>query len=281
MEILLGKTAGFCMGIKNAIKMTDENLKKYNKLECLGDLLHNNQVLEKLKARGLKVIDSIDEAKEKVIIRAHGVTKETYEMAEKRNIELIDCTCPKVIKIHELAEEASKIDNNYVIIIGEKTHPETLGTFSFVKNGEIIEDIEQLKTRINQLNQKENIEVFTQTTYNLAKFKELENYLKENIKTKINIHNNICNATELRQKETEKISKEVDFMIIIGGPKSSNTHKLYEISKKNCKNAIKIETVKELYNINFNNINKVGVMAGASTPDESIEDVINYLKERK
>lgn len=281
MEILLGKTAGFCMGIKNAIKMTDENLKKYNKLECLGDLLHNNQVLEKLKARGLKVIDNIDEAKEKVIIRAHGVTKETYEMAEKRNVELIDCTCPKVIKIHELAEEASKIDNNYVIIIGEKTHPETLGTFSFVKNGEIIEDIEQLKTRINQLNQKENIEVFTQTTYNLAKFKELENYLKENIKTKINIHNNICNATELRQKETEKISKEVDFMIIIGGPKSSNTHKLYEISKKNCKNAIKIETVKELYNINFENINKVGVMAGASTPDESINDVVNYLKERK
>ena len=281
MEILLGKTAGFCMGIKNAIKMTDENLKKYNKLECLGDLLHNNQVLEKLKARGLKVIDSIDEAKEKVIIRAHGVTKETYEMAEKRNIELIDCTCPKVIKIHELAEEASKIDNNYVIIIGEKTHPETLGTFSFVKNGEIIEDIEQLKTRINQLNQKENIEVFTQTTYNLAKFKELENYLKENIKTKINIHNNICNATELRQKETEKISKEVDFMIIIGGPKSSNTNKLYEISKQNCKNAIKIETVKELYDINFDNINKVGVMAGASTPEESINDVINYLKERK
>ena len=280
MEILLGKTAGFCMGIKNAIKMTDENLKKYNKLECLGDLLHNNQVLEKLKARGLKVIDSIDEAKEKVIIRAHGVTKETYEMAEKRNVELIDCTCPKVLKVHELAEKLSK-KNSYIVVIGEKTHPETLGTFSFVKNGEIIEDIEQLKTRINQLNQKENIEVFTQTTYNLAKFKELENYLKENIKTKINIHNNICNATELRQKETEKISKEVDFMIIIGGPKSSNTHKLYEISKKNCKNAIKIETVKELYNINFENINKVGVMAGASTPDESINDVVNYLKERK
>ena len=269
------------MGIKNAIKMTDENLKKYNKLECLGDLLHNNQVLEKLKSKGLNIINNIEDARNRVIIRAHGVTKDIYERAKEKNIDLVDCTCPKVIKIHELAEEASKIDNNYVIIIGEKTHPETLGTFSFVKNGEIIEDIEQLKTRINQLNQKENIEVFTQTTYNLAKFKELENYLKENIKTKINIHNNICNATELRQKETEKISKEVDFMIIIGGPKSSNTHKLYEISKKNCKNAIKIETVKELYDINFDNINKVGVMAGASTPEESINDVINYLKERK
>ena len=281
MEILLGKTAGFCTGIKHAIKNTNEALKKYDKIDCLGDLLHNNQVLDKLKSKGLNIINEIDDAKNRVIIRAHGVTKDIYERAKEKNIDLVDCTCPKVIKIHELAEEASKIDNNYVIIIGEKTHPETLGTFSFVKNGEIIEDIEQLKTRINQLNQKENIEVFTQTTYNLAKFKELENYLKENIKTKINIHNNICNATELRQKETEKISKEVDFMIIIGGPKSSNTHKLYEISKKNCKNAIKIETVKELYDINFDNINKVGVMAGASTPEESINDVINYLKERK
>ena len=280
MEILLGKTAGFCMGIKNAIKMTDENLKKYNKLECLGDLLHNNQVLEKLKARGLKVIDSIDEAKEKVIIRAHGVTKEIYEMSEKRNIELIDCTCPKVLKVHELAEKLSK-KNSYIVVIGEKKHPETIGTYSFVQNGEIIQDIEELKLRMDELNKKEIVEVITQTTCNIKKFKEIENYLKENIKTKLKVHNRICNATELRQKETDKISKQVDFMIIIGGPKSSNTNKLYEISKQNCKNAIKIETVKELYNINFNNINKVGVMAGASTPDESIEDVINYLKERK
>lgn len=280
MEILLGKTAGFCMGIKNAIKTTDENLKKYNKLECLGDLLHNNQVLEKLKARGLKVIDSIDEAKEKVIIRAHGVTKEIYEMAEKRNIELIDCTCPKVLKVHELAEKLSK-KNSYIVVIGEKKHPETIGTYSFVQNGEIIQDIEELKLRMDELNKKEIVEVITQTTCNIKKFKEIENYLKENIKTKLKVHNRICNATELRQKETDKISKQVDFMIIIGGIKSSNTNKLYEISKQNCKNAIKIETVKELYNINFNNINKVGVMAGASTPDESIEDVINYLKERK
>lgn len=280
MEILLGKTAGFCMGIKNAIKTTDEKLKKYNKLECLGDLLHNNQVLEKLKARGLKVIDSIDEAKEKVIIRAHGVTKEIYEMAEKRNIELIDCTCPKVLKVHELAEKLSK-KNSYIVVIGEKKHPETIGTYSFVQNGEIIQDIEELKLRMDELNKKEIVEVITQTTCNIKKFKEIENYLKENIKTKLKVHNRICNATELRQKETDKISKQVDFMIIIGGIKSSNTNKLYEISKQNCKNAIKIETVKELYNINFNNINKVGVMAGASTPDESIEDVINYLKERK
>lgn len=280
MEIYLGKTAGFCTGIKHAIKNTNEALKKYDKIDCLGDLLHNNQVLDKLKSKGLNIIEEIDDAKNRVIIRAHGVTKDIYERAEGKNVELIDCTCPKVLKIHELAEKLSK-KNNYVVIIGEKNHPETLGTFSFVKNGEIIQDIEELKSRMDELNKKEIVEVITQTTCNIKKFKEIENYLKENIKTKLKVHNRICNATELRQKETDKISKQVDFMIIIGGIKSSNTNKLYEISKQNCKNAIKIETVKELYNINFDNINKVGVMAGASTPDESIEDVINYLKERK
>lgn len=280
MEIYLGKTAGFCTGIKHAIKNTNEALKKYDKIDCLGDLLHNNQVLDKLKSKGLNIIDKIDDARNRVIIRAHGVTKDIYNIAQKNNIKLLDCTCPKVLKIHELAEKLSK-KNNYVVIIGEKNHPETLGTFSFVKDGEIIEDLEELKTRIEDLNKKEYIDVITQTTCNLKKFEEIEKYLKENIKTKIKIYNRICNATELRQKETEKISKEVDFMIIIGGPKSSNTYKLYEISKKNCKNAIKIETVKELYNMNFENINKVGVMAGASTPDESINDVVNYLKERK
>ena len=123
--------------------------------------------------------------------------------------------------------------------------------------------------------------VVTQTTYNLQKFLEIEQYLKENIKTKLEIYNGICNATESRQKETEKISKAVEYMVIIGGKKSSNTNKLYEIAQKNCKNAIKIEEVSELYDKDFANINKIGVMAGASTPQESIEEVINYLKERK
>ena len=279
MEIILGKTAGFCNGITRAVETAKQELQNSKKVECLGDLLHNNQVLSKLKENGLTIIEDIKEAKEKVILRAHGVKKEIYEYAKKHNIELIDCTCPKVLKIHELAEELSNKDY-YILVIGEKSHAEVMGTFSFCKNGEIIENMEQLQAQIDNLNKKEKIAVVTQTTYNLQKFLEIEQYLKENIKTRLEIYNGICNATESRQKETEKISKDVEYMVIIGGKKSSNTNKLYEIAQRNCKNAIKIEEVSELYNENFANINKIGVMAGASTPQESIEEVINYLKER-
>jgi (E)-4-hydroxy-3-methyl-but-2-enyl pyrophosphate reductase len=280
MEIILGKTAGFCNGITRAVEKAEEELQKVDKIECLGDLLHNSQVLNKLKNEGLIVINNIEEAKEKVIIRAHGVKKDVYTYAEEHNVELIDCTCPKVLKIHKTAEELSN-ENYYIIVIGEKDHAEVVGTFSFCKNGEIIQNIEELKSRVETLNKKDKIAVLTQTTYNLQKFFEIEKYLKENITTEIKICNGICNATEIRQKETEEISKKVDYMIIIGGKKSSNTNKLYEISQKNCKRAIKIEEVTELYNEDFKNISKIGVMAGASTPRTSIEAVINYLKERK
>lgn len=280
MEIILGKTAGFCNGITRAVEKAEEELQKVDKIDCLGDLLHNSQVLNKLKKEGLIVINNIEEAEEKVIIRAHGVTKEVYNYAEKNDVELIDCTCPKVLKIHKTAEELSN-ENYYIIVIGEKEHAEVIGTFSFCKNGEIIQNIEELKNRIEILNKKDKIAVLTQTTYNLQKFFEIEKFLKENITTEIKICNGICNATEIRQKETEEISKKVDYMIIIGGKKSSNTNKLYEISQKNCKRAIKIEEVTELYNEDFKNISKIGVMAGASTPKTSIEAVINYLKERK
>ncbi len=280
MEIILGKTAGFCNGITRAVEKAEEELQKVDKIDCLGDLLHNSQVLNKLKKEGLIVINNIEEAEEKVIIRAHGVTKEVYNYAEKNNVELIDCTCPKVLKIHKTAEELSN-ENYYIIVIGEKEHAEVIGTFSFCKNGEIIQNIEELKNRIEILNKKDKIAVLTQTTYNLQKFFEIEKFLKENITTEIKICNGICNATEIRQKETEEISKKVDYMIIIGGKKSSNTNKLYEISQKNCKRAIKIEEVTELYNEDLKNISKIGVMAGASTPKTSIEAVINYLKERK
>lgn len=279
MEIILGKTAGFCNGITRAVETAKKELESTEKIECLGDLLHNNQVLSKLKENGLSIIEDIEEAKERVIIRAHGVKKEVYEYAKQNNIELIDCTCPKVLKIHNLTEELSNKDY-YIIVIGEKAHAEVIGTFSFCTNGEIIENIEQLQARIDNLNKKEKIAVVTQTTYNLQKFLEIEQYLKENLKTQLEIYNGICNATESRQKETEKISKNVEYMIIIGGKKSSNTNKLYEIAKKNCDKAIKIEEVSELYNEDLANINKIGVMAGASTPQESIEEVINYLKER-
>ena len=139
MEIILGKTAGFCNGITRAVETAKEELKNTENIECLGDLLHNEQVLSKLKENGLTIINDIKEAKKRVLIRAHGVKKGVYEYAKQNNIEIVDCTCPKVLKIHNLAEELSNKDY-YIIVVGEKTHAEVIGTFSFCKNGEIIEN---------------------------------------------------------------------------------------------------------------------------------------------
>lgn len=280
MEIILGKTAGFCEGIKLALDKTEKELVNSDEIDCLGDLLHNNQVLNKLKQNGLNIINDIKEAKNKVIIRAHGVEKSVYDYAQENGIEIVDCSCPKVLRIHKLAEELSN-NGYYIILIGEALHAEVIGTFSFCKQGEIIENIEELKNRIKFLNEQKQIAVITQTTYNLQKFLEIEEYINNNVKIPTKICNCICNATENRQKETAEIAKSVDYMIVIGGRKSSNTNKLYDISKKNCKRAIMIETVEELYNEDLEGINQIGIMAGASTPKESIDEVIKYLKERK
>ena len=134
MEIIIGKTAGFCFGVKNAVENTMKELEKKEETYCLGELVHNKQVTEELILKGAKFIDDIYEAKNKVIIRAHGVTKEIYENAEKLNLRIKDLTCPKVLKIHSIAEEYSNKDY-FIFLIGQKEHPETIGTASFCTSG--------------------------------------------------------------------------------------------------------------------------------------------------
>ena len=285
MEVILGKSAGFCYGVKRAVEGAKEELEKAKgkTIYCLGEIVHNKQVVEKLEEEGLVFIDNIKQAKGKTIIRAHGIKKEIYEFCENSGLELKDLTCPNVLKIHEIAEEYNK-KGYYIFLIGSKKHPENLGTISFCgSNATIIEDEKDVKTAIEEF-YKSNIKkllVILQTTYSVEKFKEIKNVLKEELekskrgKIELVIKNTICHATELRQKETREISKKVDYMIIIGGKNSSNTKKLYEIGKENCKNCICIQTADELDIENIKKHKKIGVMAGASTPQETIENVIN------
>ncbi len=130
MEIMLGKTAGFCYGVRNAVQKTEKKLKEYNELFCLGELVHNGQVINKLEKSGLKLVEKVDEVKGKVIIRAHGIPKEIYDKAKKLNIEIFDFTCPNVLKIHTIADEYTK-KGYYIFVVGMKKHPESLGTISF------------------------------------------------------------------------------------------------------------------------------------------------------
>ncbi len=282
MEIIVGKLAGFCGGVINSVTKATEYLDKYDKLYCLGELVHNKQVVDKLESKGLSFIEELSEVPDKstVVIRAHGVPVSVYDEALRREIELLDLTCPNVLKIHEEAKRLR--DNGYfVILIAQKNHPEAIGTISFCGDNSFIveseDDIEDAAKLIYDLEISE-VAVISQTTFSVAKF----NYFVETISNKLSdleilINNTICSATELRQKETKEMAKSVDAMIIIGGKNSSNTKKLYELSLKECSNTFIVETLSDL-NSDMSVYSKVGVMAGASTPKESISEIVEYLK---
>lgn len=282
MEIILGKTAGFCYGVKRAVDGAKDEVKENNEVYCLGEIVHNKNVVKKLEEDGIKFIDKIEDAKGKTIIRAHGIPKETYKKAKEMNIEIKDLTCPHVLKIHEIAEKYSK-KGYFIVLLGKQNHPEVIGIESFCgTNMVLIEDekcIDKAVTLIKKSNIKDVI-IIAQTTYNSKKFDEIVNNLKNRFEPdiKLEVSKTICPATEIRQKETENTAKQVDVMVIIGDKKSSNTNKLYNIACNYCNKVIFIENDKELNIGDFYNVNKIGIMAGASTPKEDINGVIKYLE---
>ena len=287
MDIIVGKTAGFCFGVKRAVEgsinQTESNTDD-RQIYCLGELVHNRQVVKKIENKGIKIINNINQIESNnssLIIRAHGVPKEEYENAKLKQIKLIDYTCPYVLKIHNIAEQY-KDKEFYIFVVGNRLHPEVIGTISYCgEKYSVIEDEKDIEYAINSFlkEQNNNLLIIVQTTFNKDKLKVIEKNIIKNLNSNIHIEikNTICSATEERQKETEKISKEVNLMIIIGGKNSSNTKKLYEISKNNTKTLL-IETSEELDIESIKEYDKVGIMAGASTPKESIDEVIESLK---
>ena len=230
--------------------------------------MHNKQVIERLAKLGVQCVETLEETKGTTLIRAHGVPKEVYEEAKKMNINLKDYTCPNVLKIHEIAEQFKEQDY-FIFLLGSKKHPENIGTLSHCgKYYCVIEKEDDVEDAIKQLkaSNKNKALLISQSTFSLERFEKIKEILQNKIdkKTTFVIKNTICKATDVRQKETEELSKVVDTMIIIGGKNSSNTKKLYEIAKRNCENTNLIETAKEL-EIN-KNAKRIGIMAGASTP---------------
>ena len=283
MEVILGKYAGFCYGVKRAVEGANNELEKAReKIYCLGEIVHNKQVINELKKKGLIFIEDIKEAKGETVIRAHGIKKEIYEIARKSKIKLKDYTCPNVLTIHKIAEEYAK-KGYYIFLIGSKEHPENIGTLSFCgDNVSVIETEEDVKPVLENFSKSEidKLLVILQTTYSVERFNKIEKLIKNNLPKGVElvIKNTICKATELRQKETEEIARKVDYMIIIGGKNSSNTKKLFEIGKANCEKCVCVETASELDIELIKKCDKVGIMAGASTPYQLIKEVVNLLK---
>lgn len=282
MEVVVGKMAGFCPGVLSAVKRAGMALENNKTVYCLGEIVHNKQVVEGLESKGMITVESLDEVPENsvVIFRAHGEAKKVYDLAKSKNIEIIDLTCGKVLAIHKKVEKES--EDAFIIVLGKKSHPEVIGTAGFsgenyyvVSSEDDILDayIEYEKTDIGR------VYVVAQTTISSSYFdvlaKEIE---KEFIEAEVIIDKTVCDATEIRQKETKEMAKNFSSMIIIGGKNSSNTKELVKIAEESCQNVFAIETVNEIKDIDFSGINSVGIMAGASTPKESIIDVKEYLE---
>ena len=284
MEYIVGKTAGFCYGVKNAVEKSEKALENEKPIYCLGEIVHNKNVVKDLENKGIIFIDDLKQnlEKRKTIIRAHGIAKEVYTQADKMGIDLIDLTCPKVLKIHKIVSEYNEKEY-YIFLVGSKKHPEIRGTASFCGDDvSIIENIDDINISIDNFKKsnRKKLAIVVQTTFSLQKFTEITESIKKKFKNFENIEvvNTICNATKIRQEETEELSKKVDCMIIVGGKNSSNTKKLYEISKKNCNNTICVEEVNEIDKGALKQGNIVGIMAGASTPQCSINSVIELVK---
>ena len=283
MELIVGKTAGFCYGVKRAVDGAKEELKQNKTLYGLGEIVHNQEVIKELENLGMQFIENIEEAKGKTIIRAHGIPKQIYEETKERQIELMDYTCPKVLNIHQIAEEYAN-KGYYIFLLGNEKHPEIIGTLSYCGENKFVIEKEDDTIKALEALEKSEIKkllVISQTTYSLEKFYIIEEIIKNEIPRDIElvIKNTICKATEIRQKETEEMAKKVDSMIVIGGKNSSNTKKLYEIAKQYCKTVLLIQNETELVLDKIQSTDKVGIMAGASTPRESIEKVIKKLEE--
>lgn len=283
MEVIIGKTAGFCFGVANAVNKTTNILDEKENISCLGELVHNKQVTEDLGNKGLRIIENLDEARENVIIRSHGVEKGIYNSAKRLGINVIDLTCPKVLKIHNIVEEYSN-NGYYILLVGKRTHPEIIGTISYCgKDADIIEDESQVEEKLEEFYKSgiDKLLIVAQTTFSLDKFNKITLLVKDEIKKytdiQLEIKRTICDATRLRQEETKEIASKVDMMIIIGGKHSSNTNKLYEVSRKYCNNCILIETKEEIDLDKIAKYQRIGIMAGASTPKTSIEAVVEML----
>lgn len=283
MEIILADNAGFCFGVNNALKTVFQLIEKNEKpIYTLGPIIHNEQMVNYLEKQGVVTLYDLDDVKNihgdtaDLIIRAHGIPPYIYEKLKNYdNLSIIDRTCPYVQKIHRLVSKKYKEGYN-IIIVGDKQHPEVIGINGECEdNAIIINNIEDIDN-LGEL--KGKICVVSQTTFNQNKWETLASKLKEKYND-IEFFNTICNSTSIRQKEAEEIAKKVDMMIVIGGRNSSNTNKLYEICKTYCKETYKIETPGELPPVNINKIKKIGITAGASTPDWIIKEVLRKMEE--
>ncbi len=296
-EVILAKTAGFCFGVKRAVDTVYEQVEKSKQdnyeVYTYGPIIHNEEVVKDLESKGVKIIqdkESLEDfiqkntnievdgydIKRRIVIRSHGTGKITYDMLKNAGFEIVEATCPFVKKIHNIVQDESQ-NGKTIVIVGDEKHPEVQGIRGWcVTEPIIVNSIDDAEKNSDKLG--ENIALVSQTTFNSIKFKDLVEFFRKKYYN-VTVYNTICNATEERQKEAKKLAGLVDTMVVIGGKKSSNTQKLYEISKNECTNTYFIQTLVDLDLTVIESAKRVGITAGASTPNNIIKEVHDSMSE--
>ena len=286
-EIITAPYSGFCFGVKQAIEKTEDEIKireeekTTGKIYTWGPLIHNKTVTDGLREKGVSILDNLKEVspEDVVIVRSHGETKSFFENARERNCKIVDATCPFVKKIQHLAESAYT-NGKQIVIVGDKNHPEVMGINGWCGNSAIIVNSAEEAEQILETAEAKEYFLVAQTTIKKELLDSVIDVFKEkNLQTEVN--NTICNATALRQKSCAELAEICDAMLIIGGKESSNTGKLFEISKKKCKKTFFVEKIEDLPLHQIAKCNKIGVAAGASTPECVIKEVIATMSEKK
>ena len=275
VQITVAKSAGFCFGVDRAVKMTYEALDKYPAVATLGPIIHNNNVVDDMLRRGARIIQNVSELREGecAVIRSHGVSQSVYDELHALGNPYIDATCPFVAKIHKIVAKHTA-QGDYVLIAGDANHPEVAAIMGHCQgNCSVFADDESLvnflKTEYGTLGKA--LAIVAQTTYNILVWEKCMSALPKD-DPNIKVYDTICHATQVRQSDADELSRKSDLMIIAGGKHSSNTVKLFDVCRKNCK-SYHIETSDELYTLDLRNARSVGITAGASTPAHIIEEV--------
>ena len=276
MEINLAKTAGFCLGVKRAIKIALETAEKDTPVEMLGNIVHNEEVIKQVSEKGIQKVSELSSGKEKtIIIRAHGAEKKIFEDAEKLGYSIVDATCPMVTEIHNIVKKM-ETSGYKIIIIGDENHAEVKGIA-----GQLSEKPFIISSRDSipypEIDRIKKAAIVIQSTQMIENAAEIHEALKPCI-AELKFFNTICKTTKSKQAEIKTLPLENDVIIIIGSKTSANTNRLYQISKSLNENTYQVMSEKEIDPSWFKGAKKVGVSAGASTPDEAIERVVDYLK---
>ncbi len=275
MKIHVVKEAGFCFGVKRAIKLAFDAVKNKNgKAYTLGPLIHNPQVVEDLRKKGVQVAKNISRFKKgTLIIRSHGVHPEILKRIKERKIKVVDATCPFVKK----AQRTAKLlyDQGYqVVVVGEAHHPEVQGIMGYAGDSAMVINHNRMRKNLPHF---EKLGVVAQTTLNIGAFQQVIGKLVERTE-ELKVINTICHATAHTQRATLKLADKVDVMIVVGGHNSANTTRLAKLCKRLGTTTHHVETAKELKKAWFKDKNPVGITAGTSTPEWLIKQVVEHIK---